>query len=119
MKLLTLAAACAAVFTLAAAPAFAADSVVAKLAQPVPQAAKVIAGEAIFNCEGDTCVANAPQSQTFATSTCKAIAAKFGPVTSYTGETYAGAKSLDETRLGACNAAAVARAAGGPQMAKK
>ena len=68
MKLLTLAAACAAVVTLSAAPAFAADPVVAKLAQPVPQATKFIAGEAVFNCEGDTCVAAAPQSQTFSTA---------------------------------------------------
>ena len=37
MKLLTLAAACAALATLSAAPAFAAESVVAKLAAPVAQ----------------------------------------------------------------------------------
>lgn len=114
MKLLTLAAACAAVATLSAAPAFAADPVVAKLAQPVPQATKLIAGQAVFNCEGDTCVATAPMSMTFSTSACKTIAAKFGLVTAYTGE-----KSMDDARLSACNAVAVAHAAGGPQMAKQ
>ena len=93
MKLLTLAAACAAIATLSAAPAFAADSVVAKLAQPVPQATKLIAGEAVFNCEGDTCVAITPQSMTFSTGACKTIASKFGPVTSYTG-----AKPMDDAR---------------------
>jgi hypothetical protein len=113
MKLLTLAAACAAIATLSAAPAFAADPIIAKLAQPLPQATKFIAGEAVFNCEGDTCVAKTPQSQTFATSTCKAVAAKVGLVVSYTGE-----KAMDETRLSACNSVAVARAAG-PQMAKQ
>jgi hypothetical protein len=114
MKLLTLAAACAAVATLAAAPAFAADPVVAKLAQPVPQATKFIAGEAVFNCEGDTCVAAAPMSQTFSTSGCKAVAAKVGAVVSFVG-----VKAMDDARLATCNTVVVARAAGGPQMAKQ
>jgi hypothetical protein len=115
MKLLTLAAACAAFATLSAAPAFAADSsVVVKLAQPVSQATKFLAGEAVFNCEGDTCVAASPQSQTFATSTCKIIAAKVGAVTSFSGIN----KSMDDTRLASCNTVAVARAASGAQLAK-
>jgi hypothetical protein len=114
MKLLTLVAACATLATLSAAPAFAAsESVVVKLAQPVPAATKFIAGEAVFACEGDTCVAGTPQSMTFTTATCKTIASKFGVVTSFTA-----LKPLDDTRLGACNAVAVARAAG-PQMAKQ
>ena len=113
MKLLTLAAACAAVATLSAAPAFAADPVVAKLAQPVPQATKFIAGEAVFNCEGDTCIAVSPQSQTFSTTSCKTIAAKVGTVVSFTG-----VKAMDDARLSACNAVAVARA-GGAQVAKQ
>ena len=114
MKLVTLAAACAALVTLSAAPAFAADPVVAKLAQPVAGAAKFIAGEAVFNCDGDACVANFPTSKTFSSTTCKAIAAKFGPVTSYTAE-----KAMDDGRLAACNSVAVARAGGGVQTAKK
>ena len=113
MKLLTLAAACAAVATLSAAPAFAADAVIAKLAQPVPQATKFIAGDAVFNCEGDTCIARTPTSTTFATSTCKVVAAKVGALVSYSGE-----KAMDDTRLSACNSVAVAHAAG-PQMAKQ
>ena len=113
MKLLTLAAACAAVFTLTAAPAFANDPIVAKLAQPVAQSTKVIAGEAVFLCNGDTCTANAPTSGTFATSTCKMIAAQFGTVVSFVG-----LKTMDDARLGACNTVAVARAAGGAQLAK-
>jgi hypothetical protein len=113
MKLLTLAAACAAVATLSAAPAFAADPVVAKLAQPVPQATKVIAGEAVFNCEGDTCVALTPTSKTFSTASCKTIVSKVGAVVSYTSP-----KAMDDTRLSACNAVATAQAAG-PQLAKK
>ena len=50
MKLLTLAAACAALVTLSAAPAFASEPVTAKLAQPLAQPTKFIAGGAIFNC---------------------------------------------------------------------
>jgi hypothetical protein len=114
MKLLTLAAACAAFATLSAAPAFADDPVVAKLAQPVAQSTKFVAGEAVFNCSGDTCTAISPTSGTFATSTCKIIAAKFGPVTSF-----AGVKTMDDARLGACNSVAVAHAAAGAQVAKQ
>ena len=114
MKLVTFAAACAALVTLSAAPAFAAEPVVAKLSQPVGQATKVIAGEAVFACEGDSCVATSPTSQTFSSSTCKVIAAKFGPVTAYTG-----AKPMDDARLASCNSVAVARAAAGQQVAKQ
>jgi hypothetical protein len=113
MKLLTLAAACAALTTFAAAPAFAAESVVAKLAAPIAQPTKFIAGEAVFNCEGDTCVAASPQSLTFSASACKTVASKVGVLVSYTGRT-----AMDDARLSACNSVAVARAAG-PQVANK
>lgn len=114
MKLFSLAAACAVAAAVSAAPAFAAQPIVAKLAQPVSQATKIIAGEAVFNCEADTCVATAPTSLTFSSTTCKAVAAKFGTVVSYTG-----AKAMDDARLTACNSVAVAKAAAGEQMAKK
>lgn len=113
MKLLTLAAACAVVATLSAAPAFAGEPVIAKLQQPVAQPTKFIAGGAIFNCEADACVATATTSETFSSGTCKAVAAKVGPIAAFTG-----AKPMDEARLGACNSVAVARGAGA-QMAKQ
>lgn len=113
MKLLTLAAACAAVATLTAAPAFAADPVVAKLAQPVAEKTKFIAGEAVFVCEADACTAATPMSGTFGSATCRIIAAKFGPVTSFTA-----AKPMDDTRLSACNSVASTRVAAA-QMAKQ
>lgn len=113
MKLLTLAAACAAVATLSAAPAFAAEPVVAKLQTAVTQPVKFIAGGAMFVCESDTCVANAATSETFSSGACKTVAAKVGAVASFTG-----VKAMDDTRLGACNSVAVARA-GGAQMAKQ
>jgi len=113
MKLLTLAAACAAIATLSAAPAFAADPVTAKLQQPVASKTKFIAGGAVFVCESDVCVANSPSSQTFATDSCKTIAAKVGPVVSF-----GGVKAMDDTRLAACNSVAVAHN-GSPQLAKQ
>jgi len=113
MKLLTLAAACAAVATLSAAPAFADQPVVAKLAQPVAQTVKFIAGGSVFVCDGDTCVARTPTSQTLATDSCKVIASKVGAVTSFAGE-----KAISDARLATCNTAALAHA-GGPQVANK
>jgi hypothetical protein len=103
MKLLTLAAACAAIATLSAAPAFAGESVIAKLQQPVAAKTKFIAGGAVFVCEADACLASSPTSQTFATDTCKTIAAKVGPVAAFTG-----VRALDDSRLASCNSVAVA-----------
>ena len=112
MKLQILAA-CAALATLTAGQAFAAEPITAKLASPVAEKTKFIAGGAMFNCEGDTCVAAAPTSQTFAASTCKTIADKVGVVASFEGR-----KSLDEGKLASCNAKAIAKA-GGTQLAKQ
>ena len=115
MKLLTLAAACAALVTLSAGSAFAGgDPIVAKLQTPVAEKTKFIAGGAMFVCEGDACVAQAPQSTTFASGTCKIIAGKVGPIASFGGY-----KNMDEARLADCNAVAVARAGNGSQLAKQ
>ena len=115
MKFLTLAAACAALATLSAAPALAgSDPITAKLQTPVAQKIKFIAGGAMFVCEGDACVATAPQSTTFASGTCKTIASKVGPLTAF-----GGFKSLDEARLADCNAVAAAQAKAGRQLAKQ
>lgn len=113
MTRLTLAAACAALTTLIAAPALAGEPVVAKLATPVAQPVKFIAGGAIFNCDGDACTALAPMSETFSTATCKTIAGKVGAVASFTS-----LKSMDDARLSACNASVVAKVPG-PQLAKQ
>lgn len=101
MKLQTLAAACAALVSLSATAAFAAEPVVAKLQQPVAEKTKFIAGGAMFSCEGDACVANAPTSQTFAMSTCKTVAAKVGLVASFGNH-----KTLDDAHMTECNAKA-------------
>ena len=112
MKLQILAA-CAALFTLSAAPALAGDTITAKLASPVAEKTKFIAGGAMFNCEGDACVALAPTSQTFAASTCKTIADKVGVVASFEGR-----KALDADKLASCNAKVIAKN-GGTQLAKQ
>jgi hypothetical protein len=112
MKLQILAA-CAALVTLSAGSAMAGDSITAKLASPVAEKTKFIAGGAMFNCEADTCVAMAPTSQTFAASTCKTIADKVGVVASFEGR-----KALDADKLASCNAKVIAKN-GGTQLAKQ
>ena len=107
------AAAFAAIATLSATAAFASDPVTAKLAQPLAQPAKFIAGGAVFDCADDTCIAKAATSETFSTAACKQVAAKVGLITSY-----AGFRTMDEQRLQACNASAVAKGPG-PQLAKQ
>lgn len=113
MKLQILAA-CAALVTLSAGQAFAADAVTAKLSAPIAEKTKFIAGGAMFNCEGDTCIAAAPTSQTFATATCKTIADKVGVVASFEGR-----KTLAEDKLASCNAKAIAKANGVATYAKQ
>ena len=106
MKLQILAA-CAALVTVAAAPAFAGDAITAKLATPVAAPVKFIAGGAMFKCEADACVALAPTSATFAAATCKVVAEKVGPVTAFTQM-----KALADDKLADCNAKAIAKADG-------
>ena len=101
MKLQILAA-CAALVTFSAGSALAGDPVTAKLASPVAEKTKFIAGGAIFLCEGDTCIAQAPTSQTFAAATCKAIAKNAGAVQSFANAR----KSFEADKLDACNVAA-------------
>lgn len=103
MKLQTLAAACAALVSLSATAAFAAEPVTVKLQAPVAQPVKFIAGGAVFQCEGDTCYAGATTTSTYGADTCKTVAAKVGAVTSF-----AGRKSLDDAKLAQCNVAAAA-----------
>jgi hypothetical protein len=100
MKLQILAAACAAVVTASFATAALADeAITAKLQAPVAAKTKFIAGGAIFNCEGDTCVALTPTSQTFAASACKTVAKNAGLVASFSNSR----KALDADKLTACN----------------
>ena len=115
MKLQTLAAVCAALSALSlSTAAYASDAVTAKLAQPVPAKTKFIAGGAMFVCEADACVAAAATSQTYSNATCKAVAEKVGPVTSF-----ANTRAFEADRLAACNANAVAKAGDATRLAKQ
>ena len=115
MKLQTLAAACAALSTLAiSSAAFAADPVVAKLSSPVAEKTKLIAGGSMFVCEADACVAAVPTSQTMNIATCKVIAGKLGPLAAYGGQ-----KQFEDARLADCNATAVAKAKSSTELAKQ
>jgi len=102
MKLQFLAAAAAVILTSSVAGAALAEPLAAKLQQPVAQKTKLIAGGAVFICEGDSCVANAATSRTFATAACKDLAKAVGPLAGYGNER----KTLDEAKLDQCNAAA-------------
>ena len=110
---LQLIAACAALITLSAGSAFAADSVTAKLATPITGATKFIAGGAMFMCEADACVAAVPTSDTYSLQTCKMVAGKVGVVT-----TFESRKALDAGKLADCNAKVLAKA-GGAQLARQ
>jgi hypothetical protein len=110
LKRLTIAAACAALASLTVSTAaFAGEPVTVKLAAPVAQPVKFIAGGAVFDCDGDACIAKATTTETFSTATCKLVAAKVGEVAAYSS-----IRTLDEQRLSACNASAK-----GAQVAKK
>ncbi|WP_300575368.1 hypothetical protein [Phenylobacterium sp.] len=105
MMIRNTAAAAAAFLTLAiAGQAAAAEQVVtAKLEQPVAERTKLVAGGAVFWCEGAECIANTTNSRTFITATCKDLAGKFGAIAAFED----GRKSFDAERLSACNAAAL------------
>ncbi|HVK42952.1 MAG: hypothetical protein K0Q62_687 [Phenylobacterium sp.] len=104
MKLRTLAAACAALVSVSfAGAALADDPITAKLQAPVAAKTKLIAGGAVFLCEGDTCLASAPSSRTYATSTCKELAKNVGAVASFGGAR----KQLEADKLEQCNVVAL------------
>lgn len=104
MKLRTLAAACAALATVTfAGAALADDPITAKLQSPVAEKTKLIAGGAVFICEGDTCYASAPSSRTYAQATCKELAKNVGAIASFGGAR----RQLDDAKLGQCNAVAL------------
>jgi hypothetical protein len=105
MKLHALAAAAAFAFACAG-PALAAERVVANLEAPVAAKIKVVAGGAVWNCEGTSCFAAAPTSRTVSVRACQALAKEVGRVAGYGGR-----NTLDTEDLTRCNASA-------PQLAE-
>ena len=55
----------------------------ASLAKPVAKTTQVIAGGAVWTCEGDACRAPATSDRTRSVSSCKALVREVGPVKSY------------------------------------
>jgi hypothetical protein len=97
----SLATACA-VFALAFAGAALADGqVTATLAQAQSGHSKLVAGQAVFRCEGATCVAATAPDAAASVSNCKLLAKQVGPLTYYGAE-----KPLDDKKLAECNLAA-------------
>ncbi len=80
----------------------------ATLAQPVSEATRVIAGNALWTCEGDTCRAQADHGVTV--HACRRLVREAGAVTAYGPEN----DLLDAAELERCNAYATAAA---PQTA--
>lgn len=63
---------------------FAADGkIVVSLKTPVAAKTKVVAGGAVFNCEGTICVAAAAPSRTDTTKGCKALSKEVGEVVAF------------------------------------
>jgi hypothetical protein len=102
MKLRTLAAVAALSASLFAGAALADGRVAAALDQPVAAKTKVIAGGAVFVCEGAECVSAQAPSRALTALACKALAKEVGRISAFGGDT----KSLDADDLTRCNASA-------------
>jgi hypothetical protein len=97
----SIATACA-VFAIAFASAALADGqVTATLEQAQAGHSKLVAGEAVFRCEGTTCVAATAPDAAASVSNCKLLAKQVGRLTSYGSY-----KPLDDKKLAECNLAA-------------
>jgi hypothetical protein len=97
MKLQTLAAVAALSLTFAG-TAFADGKVTATLQAPVAAKTKVLAGGAVFNCEGTTCTAMSVSDRTVTTAGCKDLVKAVGAVSAF-----GGVKSLSDANLAKCN----------------
>ncbi|MDE2355785.1 MAG: hypothetical protein KGL69_03420 [Alphaproteobacteria bacterium] len=101
MKIM-LSAACAAFALAAAGVALADGQVNVTLAQPT-STAKLVAGHAVFRCEGAACVAGYAPDASGSLDACKDLAKKVGHITYY-----AQTKPLSDKALAECNAVAAA-----------
>lgn len=84
-----------------AGPAFAAERVVANLEQPVAAKIKVVAGGAVWKCEGSTCVASASSSRSTSVRACQDLSKEVGRLSAFGGRA-----SFDAEALGRCNGSA-------------
>ena len=91
--------------------AFADGRIAVALENPLAAKTKVVAGGAVFVCDGAECVSTAAPSRALTAVACKALAKEVGRVSAFGGET----KSLDADDLTRCNVSAKA----GVQTAQK
>ena len=95
-----------AVLTLSAASsAFAATTLTATLQAPAAKA-RVVAGGAVWACEGTVCVATAAPDNVASTKSCKELAKAVGTIVGYSSASF----SLDAETLAKCNLSARAAA---------
>ena len=92
-------AAFAAAISFASVSALAAQPVTAKLESPLAQPSKPVAGSAIFDCEGDTCVAANAVDRTTDTAGCRELARQVGKITAF-GDAK---RPFSAAKLAACN----------------
>jgi len=85
----------------AASSALAATTLTATLPAPATKA-RVIAGGAVWACEGTVCVATAAPDNVASTKSCKDLAKAVGPVVGYASASF----SLDAENLAKCNLSA-------------
>jgi hypothetical protein len=104
MKLRTLAAVAALSVSMFAGAALADGRVAAALEAPVAAKTKIVAGGAVFVCDGAECVSAHAPSRAVTAAACKALAKEVGRVSAFGGES----KSLDADDLARCNASAKA-----------
>jgi hypothetical protein len=102
MKLRSLAAVAALTTVMFAGSAFADGRIAVALDQPLAAKTKVVAGGAVFVCEGAECVSAQAPSRALTAVACKALAKEVGRVAAFGGDT----KSLDADDLTRCNVAA-------------
>lgn len=101
MKLRMLAAAAVLSMTFAGA-AYADGKVTASLKAPLAAKTKVVAGGAVFACEGDSCVAVKAPARATTVAGCKALVKEVGALTAFSN----GKRAIEGEDLAACNAVA-------------
>ena len=71
----------------------------ASLASPIAKSTQVIAGGAVWTCEGSSCRAPATSDATLSVSACKQLAREAGPVVDYAVDR----QKLSDAELQRCN----------------
>lgn len=94
--------ACAVLSLAMAGSAFADGRVTATLDAPQTAHARIIAGSALWDCDGGACVANGQPEDTGGLGACRDLARKVGRISAYAGDR----KPLDAVALAKCNKSA-------------